>query len=93
MVMVISVSVIFDTGYNYLCYSNKGYFVDIEEKKSPINIEVMANGPLPPYEPWSADYGFGIFQGFFKPILQNIATVTYIASWTHTWFHPAILLL
>ena len=55
--MVISVSVIFDTGYNYLCYSNKGYFVDIEEKKYPINIEVMANG-LDVYELGIVEYYF-----------------------------------
>ena len=56
--MVISVSVIFDTGYNYLCYSNKEYFVDIEEKKPPINIEVTANG--------LDVYGLGIVKYYFR---------------------------
>ena len=32
-VMVSSVSVIFDTGANYVCSSNKGDFVKLEEKK------------------------------------------------------------
>ena len=42
MGMVISVSVIFDTGATYSCYSNKEDFVNIEEKTSPINLKGIA---------------------------------------------------
>ena len=44
MGMVSSVSVIFDTGASYSCYSNKGDFVKLEEKMSPINLKGIAKG-------------------------------------------------
>ena len=40
--MMITVSVIFDTGYTYSCYSKKVEFVDIEESKLPRNIKGVA---------------------------------------------------
>ena len=42
MGMVISVSVIFYTGYTYSCSSNKGDFVKLEEKKFPRNLKGIA---------------------------------------------------
>ena len=54
MVMVRSVSVIFDTVPNYSCSSNKGYFVKIEKKTSPINLKGIAKG--------FQIYGFGIVE-------------------------------
>ena len=44
MVMVSSVSVIFDTRATYSCYSNNGDFVKLEEKTSPRNIKGIAKG-------------------------------------------------
>ena len=44
MGMVSSVSVIFDTGSTYSCYSNKGYFLKLEEKTSPRNLKGIAKG-------------------------------------------------
>ena len=44
MGMVISVSVIFDTRATYSCPFNKGYFVKLEEKKSPRNLKGIAKG-------------------------------------------------
>ena len=41
---VSSVSVIFDTGATYSCYSNKGDFVKLGEKKFPRNIKSIAKG-------------------------------------------------
>ena len=54
MGMVISVSVIFDTGVTYSCSSNKGDVVKLEEKTLPINIKGIAKG--------LEIYGFGIFE-------------------------------
>ena len=42
MGMVIPVSVIFDNGATYSCYSNNGYFLKLEEKISSINIKGIA---------------------------------------------------
>ena len=42
MVMVSSVSVIFDNGYIYSCSTNKGGFVKIDEKILPRNLKVIA---------------------------------------------------
>ena len=42
--MVGSVSVIFDSGANYSCSSNKGDFVKLEEKISSRNIKGIAKG-------------------------------------------------
>ena len=42
MGMASSVSVIFDTGATYSCYSNRGDFVKLEEKKLPRNIKCIA---------------------------------------------------
>ena len=39
-----SFSVIFDTGANYSCSSNKGDFVKLEEKTPPRNIKGTAKG-------------------------------------------------
>ena len=39
MGMVRSVSVLFETGATYSCYSNKGDFVKLEEKKFPRRIK------------------------------------------------------
>ena len=36
-----SLSVIFDSVVTYLCYLNKGYFVDIEEKTLPRKFNVI----------------------------------------------------
>ena len=44
MVTVISVSVIFDTGATYSCYSNIGDFVKLEDKKFPKNLKGIAKG-------------------------------------------------
>ena len=44
MVVVSSVSVIFDTRYTYSFYSNKGYFVKLEEKTFPRNIKGISKG-------------------------------------------------
>ena len=54
MGMVSSVSVIFDTGDNYSCSSNKGKFVKLEEKKFPRKLKGIANG--------LEIYGFGIVE-------------------------------
>ena len=54
MGMVISVSVIFDTGDAYSCSSNKGYFLKLEEKNFPINLKGIAKG--------IEIYGFGIVE-------------------------------
>ena len=42
--MLISVSVIFDTGVTYSCYSNKGDFVNLEDNISPIKLKGIAKG-------------------------------------------------
>ena len=44
MGMVSSVSVIFYTGDTYSCYSNKGDFVKLEEKKLPRKLRDIAKG-------------------------------------------------
>ena len=44
MGMVSSVSVIFDTGATYSCYSNKEDFVKLEEKEFPRNLKGKAKG-------------------------------------------------
>ena len=44
MGMVISVSVISDTGATYSCSSNKGDFVKLEEKKLPRKLKGIAKG-------------------------------------------------
>ena len=44
MVVVSSVSVIFDTGYTYSFYSNKGYFVKLEEKAFPRKLKGISKG-------------------------------------------------
>ena len=44
MGMVSSVSVIFDTGATYLCSSNKGDFLKLEEKTFPINLKGIEKG-------------------------------------------------
>ena len=44
MCMVSSVSVIFDTGYTYSYFSNKGDFVKLEEKKFPIKLKGISKG-------------------------------------------------
>ena len=54
MGMVRSVSVIFDTGDTYLCSSNKGDFVKLEEKTFPINIQSISK--------CLEIYGFGIVE-------------------------------
>ena len=54
MGLVSSVSVIFFTEATYSCYSNKGDFVEIEEKMSPRNIKGIAKGFWIP--------GFGIVE-------------------------------
>ena len=54
MGMVRSVSVIFDTGDTYSCSSNKGYFVNLEEKKFPRNLKGIAKS--------IEIYGFGIVE-------------------------------
>ena len=44
MRMVSLVSVIFDTGETYICYSNKGDFVKLEEKIQTIKLKCIAKG-------------------------------------------------
>ena len=44
MVMVSSVSVIFDIGDTYSCSSNKGDFLKLEEKKFPRNLKGISKG-------------------------------------------------
>ena len=55
MGMVRSVSVIFDTEATYSCSSNKGYFVKLEERKSPRNLKGIAKG-LEVYGFWIVEY-------------------------------------
>ena len=50
MGMVSSVSVIFDTGSTYSCSSNKGDFVNLEEKTF-LNLILPANYPVHPHAP------------------------------------------
>ena len=52
--MVRSVSVIFYTGTTYSCFSKNRYFVKLEEKTFPNNIEVIAKVLV--------ISGFGIFE-------------------------------
>ena len=54
MGIVISLSVIFDTGDTYSCSSKKGDFVKLEEKMFPINIKGIAKG--------LEIFGFGIVE-------------------------------
>ena len=54
MGMVSSVSVIFDTGATYSCSSNKGDFVDLEDKMSQRNLKVISKD--------LESYGFGIVE-------------------------------
>ena len=56
--MVSSVSVIFDNGATYSCSSNKGYFVNIEEKKLPRKLKGIAKG--------LEISGFGIVEYFIR---------------------------
>ena len=44
MVMLSSVSVIFDTGATYSCSSNKGDFVEFEKKMFPRKLKVISKG-------------------------------------------------
>ena len=44
MGIVISVSVIFDTGYPYSCSSNKGDLVKLEEKTFPMKLKGISKG-------------------------------------------------
>ena len=44
MDMMISISVIFDTGANYSCSSSKGYFLELEENVLPRNIKGIEKG-------------------------------------------------
>ena len=44
MVMLSSVSVIFDTGATYSCSSNKGDFVKLEYKMFPRNLKGISKG-------------------------------------------------
>ena len=44
MGIMTSVSVIFNNGYTYSFSSIKAYFVDLEENKFPIKLEVIAKG-------------------------------------------------
>ena len=44
MGMVSSVSVIFDTGATYSCYSNRGDFVKLEDNKFPRKLKGIAKG-------------------------------------------------
>ena len=44
MGILISVSVIFDTGATYSCSSNKGDFVNLEDKMLPRKIKGIAKG-------------------------------------------------
>ena len=43
MGMMRSVSVIFDTGENYSCYFNKGYFVNLEDNMLPRKLKGIQN--------------------------------------------------
>ena len=54
MGMLISVSVIFDIGATYSCYSKKGDFVKLEQKTFPINLKGIAK--------ILEIYGFGIVE-------------------------------
>ena len=54
MGMVSSVLVIFDTGATYSCSSNKGNFVNLEEKNSPRNLKGIGK--------CLKIYGFGIVE-------------------------------
>ena len=58
MVMVRSVSVIFDTGATYSCSSNRGDFVMLEEKTFPRNLKSIAK--------YLEIYGFGIVEYFVR---------------------------
>ena len=54
MAMVSSISVIFDTGATYLCSSDKGDFMELEDKISLINLKGVSKG--------LEIYGFGIVE-------------------------------
>ena len=72
MGMVSSVSVIFDTGATYSCSSNKGDFVNLEEKIFPRNIKDIAKV--------LEIYGFGIVEYYVRSESGRI-----IALRNHAW--------
>ena len=74
---VISVSVIFDTGSAYSCYSNREYFINLEEKKSPRNLEGTAKG---------LDIsGFGIVEYSVRSEIIRM-----IALWAQAFYVPGL---
>ena len=72
---VSSVSVIFDTGATYSCFSNKGDFVDIEEKMFLRNIKGVAKG--------LNMSGFGIVKYYARTVSGCM-----IALWYQAYYVP-----
>ena len=62
--MVISVSIIFDTGATYSCSSNKGYPVNLEYQTLPRNLKGIAKG--------LDTSGFGIVEYFIRSESGNM---------------------
>ena len=77
MGMVSSVSVLFDTGATYSCYSNKGYSLKLEEKTPPINIKGIAKD--------IEISGFGIVEYSIRSESGRI-----IALWAPPYYVPGL---
>ena len=77
MGMVSSVSVIFDTGDSYSCYSKKGYFVKLEENMLPRNLKDIAKG--------LDVYGFGIVKYSVESESGRM-----IALWDQAYYFPGL---
>ena len=69
MVMAISVSVIFDTGYTYSCSSKKVDFVKLEDKTFQRNIKGIENG--------LEIYGFGIVEYYNRSTSGRMIALQY----------------
>ena len=77
MGMVRSVSVIFDTGATYSCYSNKGEFLDLEYKTLPRNPKGIAKGP--------EMSGFGVVKYSVRSESGRMITV-----WYQAYYFPGL---
>ena len=77
MGMVSSVSVIFDTGATYSCYSNRGDFVKLEDNKFPRNLKGIAKG--------LEISGFGIVEYYVRSESGRM-----IAIWAQAYYVPGL---
>ena len=73
--MVSSFLVIFDTGYTYECSSNKGDFVELEDKIPPRNIKGIEKG--------LDIYGFGIFKYYARSESGSMIALRDQACYVH----------